>query len=36
MAEEYISIFHINASNADDGTDFFENEDLDQPKEPEL
>lgn len=34
--EEYVSIFGLNASNADNGTDFFENEDLDQPKEPEL
>ena len=33
--ESYISIFGLNTTNTDEGTNFFENEDLDQPKEPE-
>lgn len=33
--EQYISIFGLNSTNADEGTDFFENEYLDNPIEPE-
>ncbi|WP_130805505.1 hypothetical protein [Senegalia massiliensis] len=33
--EKYISTFGLNASNAEDGVDFFNNESLDKPKEPE-
>lgn len=34
--EEYISLFGLNASNADEGTDFFENEMLKEPIQPEV
>lgn len=34
--EKYISIFGLNASNAEDGVDFFNNESLDEPKKPEM
>ncbi|MGO1368944.1 hypothetical protein [Senegalia sp. (in: firmicutes)] len=32
--EKYISMFGLNASNTNDGTNFFDNEDLEQPKNP--
>lgn len=34
--EKYISIFGLNSTNADLGTDFFENEYLESPIEPEI
>lgn len=34
--ERYISIFGLNTTNVEDGVDFFDNEELNQPKEPEL
>lgn len=33
--EKYISIFGLNASNANEGSDFFNNEELEEPLEPE-
>lgn len=32
--EDYVSLFATNQDNANDGTDFFENKDLDKPLEP--
>lgn len=34
--ENYISLFRMFTSDAPDGTDFFKNEDLDEPIAPEL
>ena len=33
--KEYLSVFATNQDNANDGTDFFKNEDLEDPKEVE-
>lgn len=33
--EDYVSLFATNQDNANDGTDFFENKELDEPLEPD-
>lgn len=34
--QKYVSIFGLNATNTDEGTDFFNNEDLETPIKPEI
>lgn len=34
--EDYISVFGLNATNTDNGTNFFKNEELEEPIEPEI
>lgn len=34
--DKYVSVFGLNTSNTDDGTNYFENEDLENPIEPEV